>query len=205
MSLKAKADKLLAEARELVPAAEDLERRAEYEAWIAQHYAALEQICEGTPEPLQQAVVERMQKAVRHWIEDEAADLQDDGLLLWAEKSLHQDAVPIPDELPAELMQAWLDDPQALPCHECGDCGLLVPTDRQRKVEYFPTCPMCGGRTGLLAWFYAIHDAVKLLPYEKAFPAICGKVSPLTVLVEAGYQVGTRLSEWIKRLPRREP
>jgi hypothetical protein len=64
---------------------------------------------------------------------------------------------------------------------------LKVPTDRQREVEYFPVCPLCGGRTGLLAWFYALHDAIRVLPFEKGMPAHAGQVSPLAALVEAVY------------------
>jgi hypothetical protein len=204
MNHNAKVDKLLAEARELLPTEEERQRQEEFCAWWHSLVEVLRKICDILPEDLQEAFVNRIERHVDRLNEDKSVSWSEDGLFQWADKTLREDSPPIADALPVALVKAYLADPGALPCHECGDCGLIVPTDRQRKVEYFPTCPVCGGRTGLLAWFYTIHDAVKLLPYEKAFPAMCGKVRPLTVLVEAGYQVGTRLSEWIIRLPRKE-
>ncbi|HEY7313299.1 MAG TPA: hypothetical protein VH643_28375 [Gemmataceae bacterium] len=202
MNLKGKVSRLLTEAKKMLPTEkqerEIQEEQEKADAWWHSVFEALKRIGESLPEELQEVFVQRIEQRVN---EAEAGDedWNRDGLIRWASKTIDGDEAPLPEALPAALAKTYLDDPEALPCHECGECGLIVPTDRQRRVEYFPTCPVCGGRTGLLAWFHAIHEAVKLLPYEKASPAICGKVSALTVLIEAGYQPGTRLSDWEKQ------
>ena len=55
--------------------------------------------------------------------------------------------------IPPEVMQVYLDNPEAIPSDECEDCGLEVPVGlvgAEHKVShaYFQTCPLCGGRTG---------------------------------------------------------
>lgn len=63
----------------------------------------------------------------------------------------------LPQELPAELVQVYLDDPEAAPLHDCESCGVAIPVRPNRidgleaepEQTYFPTCPICGGRTGL--------------------------------------------------------
>lgn len=63
----------------------------------------------------------------------------------------------LPQELPPELVQVYLDDPEAVPLHDCESCGVAIPVRPNRidgleaepEQTYFPTCPICGGRTGL--------------------------------------------------------
>jgi hypothetical protein len=77
------------------------------------------------------------------------------GLRAWV-ALLEVEDRPLPDSLPAELIEVYLEDTEAEPLHDCEACGLPVPvragwragheptTDR----VYFPACPHCGGRTG---------------------------------------------------------
>ncbi|WP_439622791.1 hypothetical protein [Gemmata sp.] len=74
---------------------------------------------------------------------------------------IQRDQRPVPDVLPAELIEIYLTDDGAEPLHDCERCGLPVPVHAGRHcgheatVErvYFPTCPHCGGRTGRFAYW----------------------------------------------------
>jgi len=67
----------------------------------------------------------------------------------------------LPDVLPSELVDVYLNDDEAEPLHDCEECGLPIPVHASRRcgheamVErvYFPTCPHCGGRTGQYAYW----------------------------------------------------
>ncbi|MFO0847220.1 MAG: hypothetical protein U0871_01490 [Gemmataceae bacterium] len=82
------------------------------------------------------------------------------GLRAWL-AILDLEGRPLPDELPAELVDVYLADDEAEPLHDCEECGLPVPVRAGRRcgheaaVErvYFPTCPHCGGRTGRYAYW----------------------------------------------------
>jgi hypothetical protein len=198
-------DKMLAQVRQLRrergldidPEAAERWRRT---FWVPLLESA-DRIIGGAPEDLQDAVEARIVAALQS-CQRFGMDGFDDGLLHWAEQARRRDAVPVPAVLPRALVQAYLDDPQAMPFHECGECGLQVPTDRQRQVEHFPECPVCGGRTGLLAWHRAIWDAVRLLPGQLQRQLYQGEPadSPgaLDLLQQAGYQLHTPLSEWVE-------
>jgi hypothetical protein len=79
------------------------------------------------------------------------------GLREWVNAIAWRGAV-CPSEIPAALIDVFLQDPEAVPLHDCEDCGLVVPVrpSRLHGLEgepdqvYFPTCPSCNGRTG---WF----------------------------------------------------
>jgi hypothetical protein len=66
-----------------------------------------------------------------------------------------------PLALPPEVAQIYVDDPDAYARDDCEDCGYLAPLRaRVTRVQnlivihrYFPSCPLCGGRTG--AYRYA--------------------------------------------------
>jgi Zn ribbon nucleic-acid-binding protein len=61
-----------------------------------------------------------------------------------------------PECVPVDLIQVYLSDPEAVPLHDCENCGLAVPVRPSRlhgmesppEEEYFPVCPVCQGRTG---------------------------------------------------------
>ena len=82
------------------------------------------------------------------------------GLRAWM-VILDADDRPLPDDLPEELVEVYLDDSEAEPLHDCERCGLTVPVRANRRcgheatVErvYFPECPHCGGRTGRYAYW----------------------------------------------------
>jgi len=81
------------------------------------------------------------------------------GLRMWV-NLLTMNGSPIPSSLPQRLVQVYLDDSEALPLHDCEDCGLLIPVRDGRSMEcglpektYFASCPVCGGRTGLHAYW----------------------------------------------------
>jgi len=66
----------------------------------------------------------------------------------------------LPASLPSELVQVYLDDPEALPLYDCADCGLAIPVRPDPQAEdgeaanvYFPECPCCGGATDLYAYW----------------------------------------------------
>jgi hypothetical protein len=62
----------------------------------------------------------------------------------------------LPVRLPREVIQVYLDDPEAAPLYECRDCRLDLPVRPGRRWAladpperiYFPACPACGGATG---------------------------------------------------------
>jgi hypothetical protein len=63
----------------------------------------------------------------------------------------------LPQEIPQQLVQVYLDDPEAAPLYDCESCGVAIPVRPNRiegveaepELTYFTTCPCCGGRTGL--------------------------------------------------------
>ena len=62
----------------------------------------------------------------------------------------------LPQRLPRELVQVYLDDAEVRPRHECEACGLLIPVQPagRRGAEaiqpgiYFSNCPACDAGTG---------------------------------------------------------
>ncbi len=63
----------------------------------------------------------------------------------------------LPESIPTELLQVYLNDPEAVPLHECETCGIAIPIrpdrlnglDDEPEHTYFESCPACAGRTGL--------------------------------------------------------
>lgn len=82
------------------------------------------------------------------------------GLRAWL-AILDADDRPLPGDLPRELVEVYLLDDEAEPLYDCEDCGLPVPVRAGRRCGheaavdrvYFPTCPVCGGRTGRHAYW----------------------------------------------------
>ena len=79
------------------------------------------------------------------------------GLRMWLEAIITQDQV-IPSQFPRSLVQVYLDDSEAVPLHDCAECGVAIPVhphwkgmEGEQPQSYFPTCPCCGGVTGLYA------------------------------------------------------
>jgi hypothetical protein len=58
-----------------------------------------------------------------------------------------------------------MEDSEAMPQHDCADCGLAIPVRPARPADfvgeveriYFPTCPNCGGRSG---WYAYLSNAM---------------------------------------------
>ena len=77
------------------------------------------------------------------------------GLRLWV-SSIIWGGASLPEQVPAELIDVYLTDPEAMPLHECGECGLPVPVrpnrvhgnDGDPERVYFPACPACDSPTG---------------------------------------------------------
>jgi hypothetical protein len=176
---------------------ERLERH--YREWIGNLAVAFQRLASATPAPLRDAVVARLNAVVERAKAGGLADeLSRDGLARWCEWTTHRDEVLIPERVPAELVRAYLDDPKAMPFHSCGECGLLVPTDEHRHIEYFPVCPVCGGETGVLAWHHGTYAAAEAAGLGLYSEENMGK-GVLAVLREAGYRPGERLSDWLTR------
>ena len=87
-----------------------------------------------------------------------------------------------PLELPASVASVYLQNPDARPEHECADCGYDLPFEwahpraeppRAAKV-YFESCPVCGGKVGLHA-FYCKQGYFKThRPSSGALPSKAG-------------------------------
>jgi hypothetical protein len=61
--------------------------------------------------------------------------------------------------LPAEVRRVFLDDAEAVPSHDCAECGVFLPVRPGQQggpepVIYYTACPLCGGRVGydLFRW-----------------------------------------------------
>jgi hypothetical protein len=71
--------------------------------------------------------------------------------------------VALPEQIPLDLVDVYLKDPEAVPLFDCESCGLPVPIrpsrlyglDGDPDEVYFPNCPLCGSRTGL--YFHFTH------------------------------------------------
>ena len=81
------------------------------------------------------------------------------GLRMWL-RALMAQGRPVPMSFPPNLVQVYLDDPEAVPLHDCARCGLAVPVcagwdgyEGEPARVYFPTCPCCDGPTGLYAYW----------------------------------------------------
>lgn len=77
---------------------------------------------------------------------------------MWVQSLASRGAL-MPSRLPAELVQIYLDVPEALPLHDCAGCGLSIPIQPSWSLEaepqrvFFPRCPHCGGETGRFAYW----------------------------------------------------
>jgi hypothetical protein len=85
------------------------------------------------------------------------SDSRGRGLRTWLRLIEAQEQVVLP-LFPAELVQVYLDDDEAMPLHDCSGCGVAVPVrpdwpghEGEPQRVYFPRCPCCGERTGLYA------------------------------------------------------
>ena len=81
------------------------------------------------------------------------------GLRMWL-RTLVTQGRAVPESLPLDLVQVYLDDPEAVPLHDCAECGLAIPVhpgwrgyEGEPERVYFPACPCCGGPTGLHAYW----------------------------------------------------
>jgi hypothetical protein len=82
------------------------------------------------------------------------------GLRAWL-ALMETEGRPLRGQIPDELIEIYLQDDEAEPLHDCASCGLPVPVRVGRRVGlepvvervYFPTCPLCGGRTGRYAFW----------------------------------------------------
>jgi hypothetical protein len=67
----------------------------------------------------------------------------------------------MPESIPREVLAIYFTDHEALPLHDCADCGLPVPVRPNRlygsegdpEEVYFADCPACGGHTGLYQYW----------------------------------------------------
>ncbi len=83
-----------------------------------------------------------------------------EGLRHWINDIAYRGGV-LPPSIPREMLLVYLVDQDALPLHDCADCGLSVPVRPNRlygsegdpEEVYFPVCPACGGRTGLYCYW----------------------------------------------------
>lgn len=77
------------------------------------------------------------------------------GLREWVSAIALRGAI-CPDSIPAEVIQAYLSDPEAVPLYDCEACGIAVPVrpsqrhgrEADPELVYFEKCPWCGGKTG---------------------------------------------------------
>lgn len=77
------------------------------------------------------------------------------GLRMWITAIVSQGA-PIPEEVPIEVIDVYLKDPEALPLYACQSCQLRVPVrpsrrgmlDDEPEYVYWSRCPCCNAITG---------------------------------------------------------
>jgi hypothetical protein len=62
--------------------------------------------------------------------------------------------------MPPEVAEVYLAHPDALPFHDCEDCGYKLPHG------YFESCPLCGGRIGWYG-YWSKHAKQPAGPSEK--------------------------------------
>lgn len=82
------------------------------------------------------------------------------GLRCWINNIAYRGGV-MPELIPREVLLVYLVDHEALPLHDCANCGLSVPVRPNRlygsegdpEEEYFLVCPACGGQTGLYSYW----------------------------------------------------
>jgi len=81
------------------------------------------------------------------------------GLRMWL-RMLGNKRGSLPWRLPAALINVYLQDSEAVPLHDCADCGLAIPIrphwrgyEWEPGLLYFECCPSCGGSTGLYAYW----------------------------------------------------
>lgn len=94
------------------------------------------------------------------------------GLRTWV-ASIAWRGAKLPEAVPTELLQVYLDDPEAVPLHECETCGIAIPVrpnrlhaaDDEPEQTYFQCCPACGGRTGL---YLFVSRRLELQPVSDA-------------------------------------
>ncbi len=88
-----------------------------------------------------------------------------EGLRRWINDIAYRGSV-MPATIPKEVLSVYFTDPEALPLHDCSDCGLSVPvrpnrisgTEGEPEEDYFPCCPVCGGDTGLYCYWSRRDD-----------------------------------------------
>jgi hypothetical protein len=102
------------------------------------------------------------------------------GLRMWLRTIAAQES-PLPESLPVTLVQVYLNDPEAIPLHDCAGCGIAVPIrpnclsyEEEPAEVYFPDCPCCGSRTGLYAsWAKGPLNRLDPVPAERALVQLC--------------------------------
>ena len=100
--------------------------------------------------------------ALREAVERSLGDLHSagSGLRAWV-STIAWRGGRLPENIPAELIRVYLDDPEAIPLHDCENCGVAIPVrpDRLNGSEaepeqiYFHQCPVCAGRRGWYLFF----------------------------------------------------
>ena len=96
-----------------------------------------------------------------------------EGLRCWINDIAYRGRV-LPKVIPNEVLNVYLTDPEALPLHDCADCGLSVPvrpnrlygSEGEAEECYFSECPACGGHTGLYC-FWSNRNEKDISPSSK--------------------------------------
>ena len=88
------------------------------------------------------------------------------GIRLWVQNLMRSESTEFPESIPECIVQVYLDDAEAIPLYDCEDCGVSLPVRPCRAGEdaepdrvYFPQCPICGGHTGLYAFWSRPQDS----------------------------------------------
>lgn len=152
-------------------------------------------ILRATPPELQEAVYDRLSAALDAFAEG-GWSASMDGLLSWAHKAWPHNktfGLPIPDGIPAAVIQCYLDDPQAQPWSQCRECGLPLPCGPQGDREcFFEKCPACGGAHSCDAFRHHLHKVAQRFVPRWHEPG----TDYLAAIRDLGYRVGERLGDW---------
>jgi len=87
------------------------------------------------------------------------------GIRMWVQNLMRAEDVNLPSSVPETLVQVYFDDAEAIPLHDCEQCGVPLPVrpglaadHSEPERVYFERCPICGGRAGLYAFWSRSTD-----------------------------------------------
>jgi len=140
----------------------NIDGRSPSSSWEARIQHVKWQFLQATPVDLRSAVAHAL----------EALHDGSRGLRSWLCAIAHSTAT-LPQSIPRQVIEVYLNHPDAEPLHDCEGCGLAIPVrinpsrwmDAEPESVYLPSCPACGCRTG---WYLYIARNIDTGPASDA-------------------------------------